>query len=237
MLGDAGSRAVRRSAELGIAQPFGCLAEQLRVARDDPQMVELCRRPAVVRCLTGGENEAADAVGVPSDGDLGVRSAGVVADQGDIGELEPLQDRGNEGGDSVGSEIGSLRHRPSMSAEGEIERQTPKVLMKRVDHRSPKVRVGQPAMDQDQRWSATAFEVLDRPLRQLQRLRLTEKWRPPPVRGVRSEGSSRLAHEVLPPVRGPTYPGYASQVRGMVQLLAARSAAGSATRASSGCRR
>ena len=134
---------------------------------------------------------------MPSDGDLGVRSAGVVADQGDVGELEPLQDRGNEGGDSVGSEIGSLRHRPSMSAEGEIERQTPKVLMKRVDHRSPKVRVGQPAMDQDQRWSATAFEVLDRPLRQLQRLRLTEKGRPPPVWGVRSEGSSRLAHEGL----------------------------------------
>src|SRR5437667_10232202 len=102
-------------------------------------MVELCRWPVVVRRLTRCENEAADAVGVPSDGDLGVRSAGVVADQGDVGELEPLQDRGNEGGDSIGSEIGSLRHCQAVSVGGEKEGQTSTGLVKGRKHLTPLV--------------------------------------------------------------------------------------------------
>ena len=142
-------------------------------------MLELRGRPAIVRRLARGQHQADDAVGVSRDGDLRICATGVVADQRDVDQLEPLQGRGNERSDTVGPEVGAARHRHAVRAERKIERETAEVVVQAVDHVSPQIGVHEPAVDEYQRRSATALEVFDGAFRQLQRLRLTQKRRPP----------------------------------------------------------
>ncbi|MCX5298509.1 hypothetical protein OG898_18805 [Streptomyces sp. NBC_00193] len=81
------------------------------------QGLALEARRAVVEGLAGGEDEACDPLVVHAHEELG--DAGVVLDEGDVVQVEAVEELGEESRDPVGGEVGARVHGEAVAADGE----------------------------------------------------------------------------------------------------------------------
>jgi hypothetical protein len=132
---------------------------------------------------------------VLGEGDLGVGTAGVVADQGRPAQVEALDRGGDQAGDSLRGEVGVGVHRRAVGAERQVEDEAAEVSVKDLDDLAPEVGVCEPAVAEEEGGTLAALEVVEGAAGKIERVRLAEQLRAPAMaaHAVRSAASRAKA--------------------------------------------
>jgi hypothetical protein len=110
-----------------------------------------------------GEDETADALGVAADQHLGHGAAGIVADDGDVVEVERLEEGGDRRRDPRRGEVGAGLHRDLLGAQRPVRRETAMALGKPVDNAVPKSPIDEVAVDENHGLATAGLAVADPP--------------------------------------------------------------------------
>ncbi len=111
-----------------------------------------------------GEDEAANSFGMAGDRHLGHRTAGVVADQGHVVEVQLFEEVGDDRGDPRGHPCPDASH--SLGADRPVGGDATAAVGEPVDDPVPKSSVDQIAVDEDDRRACACLPVADRPRRE-----------------------------------------------------------------------
>ena len=106
--------------------------------------------------------------GVGDDQQLAERAAGVVADQRDVGEVERLDDVGDQRGEPAGERSASALQRQLVRAERQVGHDAAEAVAQPLDDRLPQTTVDQRAVDEEERRAGALVAVADRSLLQRQ---------------------------------------------------------------------
>lgn len=131
----------------------------------DEQREELLKGVAV------GEDEPGDARGMVGDDKLADGAAGVVANEGDIVEVEGGQKVGDELGDAQWAKIGVGMQWKRVSAQGKVWRDATKLRDEVRNKLAPEGMIRQQAVKEDEGWSGSLVGAADGSVRKFNLLK------------------------------------------------------------------
>src|SRR5262249_18524116 len=111
-----------------------------------------------------GEDEAADPGGAAGDRHLAHGPARVVADQGDVVEIERLEEAFDDRRDAGRGEVGVGGHRNLLGAHRPVGGDAVEAIGKSVDDAVPEAAVDQVAVDEDDGRPGSRLPITDDPL-------------------------------------------------------------------------